>query len=336
MEKKYQVFVSSTYEDLRKEREAVAKAILELGDIPVGMEMFSAADEEQWKLIRRQIDQSDYYVVLIAHRYGSMAGDVSFTEREYDYASQIGVPVLGFIIEPEADWPATNVDRDPEMLRRLELFKQKVRSRMVSFWSTADGLNSKVLAALSKQKNLNPRPGWIRAVNLPGPEVMSELGRLGTEIARLSEENTRLRERASIDAHYSLIDAMADDSECQALILMLETGKDLPMFTPYTYGYRSGASGSGELGGSRQKVVNAGLVLLGGNGRVWRLTDEGRRFAEWLINRGRKADYFWSPVGEWGELDEHGLQSKQWLMENHRRYVQNDSNPDDANDSKKK
>jgi Domain of unknown function (DUF4062) len=40
----------------------VAKAILELGDIPVEMEMFSAADEEQWKLIRRQIDQSDYYV----------------------------------------------------------------------------------------------------------------------------------------------------------------------------------------------------------------------------------------------------------------------------------
>jgi hypothetical protein len=85
MEKKYQIFLSSTYEDLQHEREAVAKTILELGDIPVGMEMFSAADEEQWKLIKRQIEQSDYYIVIVAHRYGSMAGDVSFTEREYDY-----------------------------------------------------------------------------------------------------------------------------------------------------------------------------------------------------------------------------------------------------------
>jgi hypothetical protein len=59
VEKKYQIFVSATYEDLRREREAVSKTILELGDIPVGMEMFSAADEDQWKLIKRQIEQSD-------------------------------------------------------------------------------------------------------------------------------------------------------------------------------------------------------------------------------------------------------------------------------------
>jgi Domain of unknown function (DUF4062) len=50
VEKKYQIFVSSTYDDLGHERKAVAKTILELGDIPVGMEMFSAADESQWKL----------------------------------------------------------------------------------------------------------------------------------------------------------------------------------------------------------------------------------------------------------------------------------------------
>jgi hypothetical protein len=44
---KYQVFVSSTYGDLRDEREQVIKAILEMGHIPVGMEMFSAGDESQ-------------------------------------------------------------------------------------------------------------------------------------------------------------------------------------------------------------------------------------------------------------------------------------------------
>ena len=62
MTPKYQVFLSSTYDDLKEQREQVIKAILEMGHIPVGMEMFSAADEEQWKLITRQIDESDYYV----------------------------------------------------------------------------------------------------------------------------------------------------------------------------------------------------------------------------------------------------------------------------------
>ena len=48
---KYQVFVSSTYEDLKAEREVVVKAVLEMGHIPVGMEMFSAADQQQWQII---------------------------------------------------------------------------------------------------------------------------------------------------------------------------------------------------------------------------------------------------------------------------------------------
>ena len=83
---KYQIFISSTYEDLKEERDEVIKAVLEMGHIPVGMEMFSAADEEQWKLITRQIDQTDYYVVIVAHRYGSVIGKKSYTEKEYEYA----------------------------------------------------------------------------------------------------------------------------------------------------------------------------------------------------------------------------------------------------------
>nr|VFK57841.1 MAG: protein of unknown function (DUF4062) [Candidatus Kentron sp. TUN]VFK66801.1 MAG: protein of unknown function (DUF4062) [Candidatus Kentron sp. TUN] len=84
---KYQIFVSSTYEDLKPERDQVIKAVLEMGHIPVGMEMFSAGDEQQWDVIKKQIDQSDYYVVLIAHRCGSMDGSISYTEKEYDYES---------------------------------------------------------------------------------------------------------------------------------------------------------------------------------------------------------------------------------------------------------
>ena len=60
MEKRYQVFVSSTYDDLREERAEVIQALLELDCIPAGMELFPAGDDEQWKVIRRVIDESDY------------------------------------------------------------------------------------------------------------------------------------------------------------------------------------------------------------------------------------------------------------------------------------
>ena len=87
MEKRYQVFVSSTYADLQDERQRVIQALMEMDCIPAGMELFPAADEEQWEFIKRVIDDCDYYLLIIGGRYGSTTADgVSYTEREYDYA----------------------------------------------------------------------------------------------------------------------------------------------------------------------------------------------------------------------------------------------------------
>ena len=106
MDKKYQVFVSSTYDDLKKEREQVVAAILKMGHIPIGMEMFNASDDEQWRIIEAHIRQSDYYVVVIAHRYGSTTPDgTSYTEKEYDFALKNGVPILGFELAKGVNWP---------------------------------------------------------------------------------------------------------------------------------------------------------------------------------------------------------------------------------------
>lgn len=45
LEKKYQFFISSTYEDL-KERNKAIQAILTMNQFSIGMEMFSAADDD--------------------------------------------------------------------------------------------------------------------------------------------------------------------------------------------------------------------------------------------------------------------------------------------------
>lgn len=184
---KYQVFLSSTYEDLRSERDQAGKAILEMGHIPVGMEMFSAADEEQWQIIARHIEMSDYYVVIVAHRYGSVdASGLSFTEKEYDYAVARGVPVLGFVISDSAAWPSDRMEKDDAKRQGLSRFKTKVQSRYVSFWSNPDDLYRRISIALSKQIVATPRTGWVRADHVLAPEVAAEL-------ARLSKENAALR-----------------------------------------------------------------------------------------------------------------------------------------------
>ncbi len=50
-EKRFQVFVSSTFQDLVEERREVIQALLELDCIPAGMELFPATNEDQWALI---------------------------------------------------------------------------------------------------------------------------------------------------------------------------------------------------------------------------------------------------------------------------------------------
>lgn len=186
---KYQVFISSTYEDLKSERDQVVKAVLEMGHIPVGMEMFSAADDEQWNIIKRNIEASDYYVVIVAHRYGSMVEGVSYTEKEYDYALDSKVPVLGFVINDAAAWPDDRRDKGAnaeEQARKLKLFKDKVRRKPVDFWKTTDDLHAKVAIALMKTMTAQPRIGWIPASQAASPEA-------GIELARLSKENSELR-----------------------------------------------------------------------------------------------------------------------------------------------
>lgn len=187
MDKKYQIFVSSTYEDLKEERDQAIKAILEMGHIPVGMEMFSAADEEQWQLISRQIESTDYYVLIVGHRYGSETPDgISYTEMEFDYAKECGVPTLGFIIDDKASWPANRIDKDSKTKEKLDIFKLKVKSKLVHFWNNKEDLHGKISISLVKAISINPRIGWTRTNEAISPEMMKE-------ITRLSSENSKLR-----------------------------------------------------------------------------------------------------------------------------------------------
>jgi Domain of unknown function (DUF4062) len=71
MGKVYQVFVSSTYSDLQDERKHVSETLAKAGYIPAGTELFPASNQEQLEFIKRVIDRSDYYVVIVAGKYGS-------------------------------------------------------------------------------------------------------------------------------------------------------------------------------------------------------------------------------------------------------------------------
>jgi len=193
IDKKYQIFISSTYRDLKESRDKIIETVLKLYHLPVGMEMFSADDDEQWEVIKETIDQSDYYIIIIGHRYGSLTKEgISFTEKEYDYAKSIGVPILAFIRNRDVSTKPDEREGDSELNNLLKSFIDKATaSKMCDFWVNPDELTTKVSVALSKIFRKNPRVGWVRADQAISNSVIEEM-------AKLSEDNRKLREELGL------------------------------------------------------------------------------------------------------------------------------------------
>jgi Domain of unknown function (DUF4062) len=195
MEKRYQVFVSSTFTDLTDERRAVMQALLELKCIRAGMELFPASTDDQWTLIQRVIDDCDYYLVLVGGRYGSMdAQGISFTEKEYDYALQQGKFVMGFLHRNPDDIPVGKSERDPATTAKLDAFRSKVQQRMCKHWSNADELGGVVSRSYIRLLETHPTEGWIKSRYAKTTEDLEKINQMHEQIRILEQEIARLRE----------------------------------------------------------------------------------------------------------------------------------------------
>ncbi|HTD98173.1 MAG TPA: DUF4062 domain-containing protein [Mucilaginibacter sp.] len=164
IERKFQVFVSSTYKDLIEERSEIIQALLELDCIPIGMELFPAGDEDQWTSIKKIIDNCDYYVLIIAGRYGSESEEgISYTQLEYEYAISKQIPTIAFIHKTPTELPANKVDTLPEKIEKLANFRLEVQNKMCRFWDNKDKLRSQISTSMVRLLKDKPRNGWIRA-----------------------------------------------------------------------------------------------------------------------------------------------------------------------------
>ncbi len=164
MNKKYTVFLSSTYDDLREERNEVIHALLELNCIPCGMEYFPSDNDEQFEFIKSIIDECDYYILIIAGRYGTIGKNgKSYTEMEYRYAIEKGIPVLTFIHSDIGSISYDKSEQSDKSKSKLKEFKKYVsKSKMVKYWNGKEDLAGKVSRAMFSTIKNHPAVGWVR------------------------------------------------------------------------------------------------------------------------------------------------------------------------------
>lgn len=195
MERRYDVFVSSTYEDLIEERKEITQAVLECDCVPVGMEMFPASNMEQWEFIKKVIDKADIYLVIVAGKYGSIGVDEqgkrkSYTEMEFDYALRTGKPILAFLYKDINQLTGAKIELNAEKREALESFCKKIKKdRMVKFYTNKDELKANALSSINSLKKRITSGGWIRAEQAP----IYEKNETGTKLEELQRSNEELK-----------------------------------------------------------------------------------------------------------------------------------------------
>lgn len=230
MDKRYQVFISSTFTDLREERKAIIETLLNAKYIPAGMEMFSASNDEQFGYIKKIIDNCDYYVLVIGARYGTInpTTGVSFTEQEYDYAISKNIPVLAFINDDPFNLPYEKRDDDKKEL--LEAFINKVsKNRLCKMWSNTNNLVTSVIISLSEEISKNPQLGWTRGSSYNGTEPLVQI-QIDESSELISQEEN---ETIQISNFYELVGGQASLEQC----LFNKNSSDYPVGIATIEGY---------------------------------------------------------------------------------------------------
>lgn len=212
MNRKFQVFISSTYLDLQTERQAAVQAVLDAGHIPAGMELFAAGDQEQLEVIKRWIDESDIYMLILGVRYGSLEpkSKKSYTRLEYEYAVEQRKPIFAvYLADKSFDQRITDLAHTVAREDRAGYneFRQVVKSKMCSEFNDPRDITIAVLKTLGDfaRKPELQNAGWVRSRDLPDTSKLTsensllniEVARLTGEVARLSEENHKSRAGAT-------------------------------------------------------------------------------------------------------------------------------------------
>lgn len=209
--KKLQVFISSTYTDLIGERQAAVQAVLDAGHIPAGMELFKAGNKFQLETIRKWIDNSDVYMLILGGRYGSIEEESkkSYTQLEYEYAAKKGLPIFSVVLsdaflESKAKIHSKEKIFELENTTAYEDFKKLVLTKTVKLGEDVKDIMLTVHTTLMDFIEEYDLVGWVRSNDTEANHtLLTQINQLSVDNKSLSDGNNKLKERiASLQASF--------------------------------------------------------------------------------------------------------------------------------------
>lgn len=184
MDKKYQIFISSTYMDLKEIRSIAFTSILEMGHIPVGLDIFQVSDDYSTeKYVSKYIDSSQLIVVIIGDRYGSIAqSGKSFVEEEYLYALTKNKKIMFFV---NSKYRQNDDPNYQKFVRKI------IKTNLIVLWDNPTDFKMKLVSNISQiLANNPPLTYWAKTSSAVDIDNNDYLGNLRTLLgSNVDDEN---------------------------------------------------------------------------------------------------------------------------------------------------
>jgi Domain of unknown function (DUF4062) len=295
-DRRYQIFISSTFEDLRAERKAAVEAVFERGHIPIALENFSPSNESDLQVIKRALKDCQVYVAILGHRYGSMVPgkNFSFTEFEYDLAQEYGLKTLTFILTDDViNERRSKLDPKSDAVElgnfnKLKAFHNKVTTHFRKLFTPSPAFKYIVELALGDDLNRWDKPGWVRepedrtildtAKNEFIVDIIKELEGFPKLYERCSEKPEEKRALARF-----FTECYFDDIRRNQVSLFFESGSTVAFVAKEVSKHLKGYVTIGENGAPNLQISTNNILAY---------------LLLWLVARVPSTQFPWSPPEE--------------------------------------
>lgn len=186
VDQRYQVFISTSGQEMLPERSVLCQTLVGMGFFAWGLEQRTPLSTG---LARRQIDDCDYVVLLLGSHYGeqSMSG-VSYMQLEYIYALSKHKPIIAFILS-DIESRRDMLPKEADIVREKFLaFRQLIQQEVehIFYFRNVRELELTVRMNMSNMLIRYPALGWVRPQNTQ--QLNDEIGILKEKIKGLEAE----------------------------------------------------------------------------------------------------------------------------------------------------